>query len=88
MPFYEYQCVKCGDKFEFFHLDKDDVAKCANCGTKKVKKIPSSFGFGFKGFGTTSTPAPEALPADGSADETPSSNDCSCSSESCSVGES
>lgn len=73
MPFYEYECAKCGDRFEFLHLNKDEVAKCEKCGTKKVKKLPSSFGFGFKGFGTAS-----ASPAE-SIKETESDGGCGCS---------
>ncbi|QMU56341.1 MAG: zinc ribbon domain-containing protein [Candidatus Mycalebacterium zealandia] len=85
MPCYEYQCSKCGDTFEFLHLGGDDVVKCEKCGTKKVKRLLSSFGFGFKGFGTS--PAAPADPIDsGGADEkTASGGGCSCSC-SCSCG--
>ncbi len=78
MPCYEYECAKCGDRFEFLHLNKNDVAKCEKCGTKKVKKLLSSFGFGFKGFG-----ASPAQPADVAAPESETASGGCCSSESC-----
>ncbi|WP_462137378.1 FmdB family zinc ribbon protein [Candidatus Mycalebacterium sp.] len=65
MPCYEYECSKCGDTFEFLHLDNNDVVKCERCGTKKVKRLLSSFGFGFKGFGTS-----PASPTDPTRSET------------------
>ncbi len=85
MPFYEYECFKCGDRFEFLHLGGDEVVKCEKCGTKKVKKVPSSFGFGFKGFGSSSPAPPDPVAASESENKTPSGA-CGCSRESCGCG--
>ncbi len=84
MPFYEYECVKCGDKFEFLHLQKDETVKCEKCGTKKVRKLPSSFGFGFKGFGAASAPPSDVPAADGESKDTPGG--CGCSHGECGCG--
>ncbi len=82
MPCYEYECIKCGDRFEFLHLGKDDIAKCEKCGTKRVKKLPSSFGFGFKGFGAPSVSQGEPAAMPGKEQES-AQGGCGCSSVSC-----
>ena len=45
MPLYEYQCTKCGEKFEAYRplLAKDDNVKCPKCGAAKPKRLISSF---------------------------------------------
>lgn len=45
MPVYEYQCTKCGEKFEAYRplMAKDDTVKCPKCGTAKPKRLISSF---------------------------------------------
>jgi len=82
MPCYEYECIKCGDRFEFLHLGKNDTVKCEKCGTRRVKKLPSSFGFGFKGFGASpvSQGEPPAMPE---SDKESAPGNCGCSSASC-----
>lgn len=45
MPIYEYQCKKCGEKFDARRplLGKDDSVRCPKCGTAKPKRLISSF---------------------------------------------
>ena len=51
MPVYEYQCIKCGDKFEAFQKMSDaPIKKCKKC-KGKVEKLISSSGFVLKGSG-------------------------------------
>ncbi len=40
MPIYEYECTKCGEKFEAYRplLGKDETVKCPKCGTAKPKR--------------------------------------------------
>ncbi|RJP35266.1 MAG: zinc ribbon domain-containing protein [Actinobacteria bacterium] len=46
MPFYEYRCEDCGEKFEYFARSMGDEAECcAACGKKKIRKLLSVFGF-------------------------------------------
>ena len=47
MPIYEYECSKCGVKFELRRgmEDSDDEIECPKCGKKKPERIFSSFGF-------------------------------------------
>ncbi len=54
MPLYEYECHKCGEKFEklIFSTEKDEV-KCPKCGSSETKRLLSSFSS--KGSGCTST---------------------------------
>ena len=46
MPIYEYECRKCGATSSFF--EKPDEwgfwrRKCEQCGSRKLKRIPSTF---------------------------------------------
>ncbi|MCY4046723.1 MAG: zinc ribbon domain-containing protein [Candidatus Dadabacteria bacterium] len=81
MPCYEYECAKCGNRFEFLHLG-NEVAKCESCGTKKVTRLLSSFGFGFKGFGASSAEPPAPV----EAAETENGTDTCCGGGSCGCG--
>ncbi len=46
MPFYEYRCEDCGEKFEYFARNTEDEAECCTaCGRNRIKKLLSSFGF-------------------------------------------
>jgi putative FmdB family regulatory protein len=53
MPTYEYACEACGHKFEEFQsITAKPIAKCPECGKKKVKRLISAgAGFIFKGSG-------------------------------------
>lgn len=52
MPYYEYECNRCG-KIEILHSIKDKPHEiCPKCHTGKIKKlIPGSLGIIFKGKG-------------------------------------
>ena len=42
MPIYEYQCQKCGHKFEELVLRKKEI-KCPGCKSTDLKKLFSAF---------------------------------------------
>ena len=57
MPIYEYQCKKCGYKFD--HLARtlaDDAKTCPKCGAKKPAKLISSFSTSEDSSGGSSCP--------------------------------
>jgi len=45
MPIYEYECEKCGNKFEYFLRCGGDEKKikCPKCGADNPKKVVSFF---------------------------------------------
>jgi putative FmdB family regulatory protein len=45
MPIYEYECTKCGEKFELHRSMSDDDSnlKCPKCGKGQPKKVLSTF---------------------------------------------
>ncbi len=45
MPLYEYECKKCGHRFErlVFLSEVDQKQPCPNCGNKDAGKLPSLF---------------------------------------------
>ena len=52
MPTYDYECAKCGYKFEKFHKMSDKpVKKCPKCKGKVDKLIGAGGGIIFKGSG-------------------------------------
>ena len=52
MPTYEYECRKCGHRFELFHSIKDDTAKrCPRCKGRAVRVPTAGAGILFKGSG-------------------------------------
>lgn len=53
MPIYEYQCKKCKNIFEYFHLASGDKnAVCPKCGSVEVERVMSF-----------SRPMPKGFPA-------------------------
>jgi putative FmdB family regulatory protein len=51
MPIYEYQCSKCGKRFEYMQKMSDPpMKKCEACGGK-LEKLISPAGFQLKGTG-------------------------------------
>lgn len=52
MPTYEYECEKCGKRFEKFQKMTDAPVKhCPECGGKATRLIGSGGGIIFKGSG-------------------------------------
>lgn len=52
MPTYEYECNKCGHRFEKFQSMKDDpIRVCPECGGDVRRLLGTGAGFLFKGSG-------------------------------------
>jgi putative FmdB family regulatory protein len=52
VPLYEYQCPKCGCRFERIQKFSDpDPKKCPNCGAGKVQRMLHAPAVQFKGTG-------------------------------------
>ncbi len=52
MPTYEYECQKCGHRFEEFQKMSDEpIQKCPKCGGKVKRLIGTGAGMLFKGSG-------------------------------------
>ena len=52
MPLYEYECKKCGHRFEEIQQFSDPpIKKCPKCKKGRVKKLPSAPAVQFKGSG-------------------------------------
>ena len=52
MPFYEYQCTKCGFEIEVLQKMSDaPLKKCEECGKSAMKKLVSAAAFRLKGGG-------------------------------------
>lgn len=52
MPTYEYECDKCGHKFEAFQtMTAKPVKKCPECGGKVTRLLGAGSGIIFKGSG-------------------------------------
>lgn len=56
MPTYEYECSKCGDRFEIFQkMTAGHLEKCPKCKGKLKRLIGSGSGVIFKGSGFYAT---------------------------------
>lgn len=56
MPTYDYECAKCGKRFEVFQKMTDEPIKtCPECGGKAERLIGTGAGFIFKGPGFYAT---------------------------------
>jgi putative FmdB family regulatory protein len=52
MPFYEYQCAKCGHHEEVLQsINEKPLTKCPNCGKQGLRKLISAPVFRLKGSG-------------------------------------
>ena len=52
MPWYDYQCEKCGTVFEVQRsMSADGPVRCKQCGSTKTSKIFNAAGIQFKGSG-------------------------------------
>ena len=79
MPTYEYECTKCGDKFEALQKISDEpIKKCKKCKGKVIKLISAS-GFVLKGSGwyVTDYPSESRKKAMASEKKTSDSKDSS-----------
>jgi putative FmdB family regulatory protein len=59
MPIYEYECRKCGQRFELRRsiADNDNSIRCPKCGVEKPQRVISAFMTGSnKGGCATSSP--------------------------------
>jgi putative FmdB family regulatory protein len=45
MPIYEYECLKCGQRFELRRsiVDSDSNINCPKCGAEKPQRVISAF---------------------------------------------
>ncbi|MFH1665632.1 MAG: FmdB family zinc ribbon protein [Candidatus Omnitrophota bacterium] len=67
MPTYEYECVKCGDRFEYFQSMTDvSLKKCPACKGSVKRMISTGTGLIFKGGGFYQTDYKGSAPASGS----------------------
>ncbi|NOY68391.1 MAG: zinc ribbon domain-containing protein [Deltaproteobacteria bacterium] len=56
MPIYEYECTKCGHKFEELIFSRTDVKpECPKCGAKHTKRLISASSFSTSGLSSGST---------------------------------
>jgi putative FmdB family regulatory protein len=48
MPIYEYECEKCGERFECFRSirDSDNEIQCPKCSSEHIKRVFSKFATG------------------------------------------
>lgn len=52
MPNYDYKCLKCNYRFEFFQSIKDEpISKCPNCNGPLKRMIGAGSGIIFNGTG-------------------------------------
>jgi putative FmdB family regulatory protein len=52
MPIYEYQCKKCGFKFEeLVGINEKSPTVCPSCGERKLQRLISQTNFQLKGTG-------------------------------------
>ncbi|MFQ5905138.1 MAG: FmdB family zinc ribbon protein [bacterium] len=56
MPIYEYECRKCGHRFDRIEgFDSSPRKKCPECAGRAERVLPSGVGFQFKGSGFYAT---------------------------------
>jgi putative FmdB family regulatory protein len=48
MPIYEYECMKCRERFELLRriADSDSNIKCPKCGAENPQRVISAFASG------------------------------------------
>jgi len=77
LPLYEYECLKCGIRYERIQKFSDaPLTKCEKCGGK-LEKLVSAPSIQFKGSGfyVNDYPKKSSAPADSSSDSKPSAAD-------------
>jgi len=71
MPTYEYECKKCGHRFEVFQSMSDEpVKKCPECGKEVRRLVSGGVGVIFKGSGFYVTDKQEKAPTKPAAEKT------------------
>ncbi|MBX6423317.1 zinc ribbon domain-containing protein [Thermosulfurimonas sp. F29] len=45
MPIYEFECEACGETFEELVFGSTEGVKCKKCGSDRVRRLMSAFGF-------------------------------------------
>ncbi len=57
MPIYEYECGKCGKRFELRRavIDNNNFVNCPKCGAKELRRVYSSFGISSSSRGCSPT---------------------------------
>jgi len=70
MPTYEYECKKCGSRFEVFQSMSDEpVKKCPECGKQVRRLVSGGAGVIFKGSGFYVTDKQEKATAKSAAEK-------------------
>ena len=68
MPFYRYECKKCGFEFKILQLDgNNEPVTCPNCGGTEVQRLLPRIGVIYKGNGYYTTEYRNKKPAVSSA---------------------
>lgn len=59
MPIYEYECLKCGERFEMRRSmnDSDQEVNCPKCGTGNPRRVLSTFATPSGGAGGACAPS-------------------------------
>jgi putative FmdB family regulatory protein len=70
MPTYEYECKKCGHRFEVFQSMSDEpIKKCPECGKQVRRLVSGGAGVIFKGSGFYVTDKQEKAPTKPAAEK-------------------
>jgi len=85
MPTYEYECEKCGSRFEVFQkMSEEPLTMCSHCNENSLKRVFSGgLAINFKGEGFYSNDS--KTPAKAKESKQGSSACSSCGSASCST---
>jgi len=77
MPIYEYECTKCGNRFErLISLNEKVEIHCDSCNGKHIRRILSPGAFVFKGSGFYATDYKKSAEKP-KAESPPSCSNCS-----------
>ena len=79
MPTYEYECLKCGHKFDAFQKMSDaHLDKCPKCAALVRRLISGGSGLIFKGSGFYATDYKKSSAASKAKADAHGSSSCSC----------